>query len=105
MRDPAYQQAIVRSGVSFIQHDQTLFLLARGYAVSERIITDLGHDDVIVCLRCAADAFKGETLVVGILSADLDRPIRAFQNGVVETHGVLPDLRGIAVAGGSGRIL
>ena len=47
--------------------------------VSERIIADLGHDDVVVRLRCAADAFKGETLVVGILSADLNAPYEPFR--------------------------
>src|SRR5216684_5077706 len=73
--------------------------------ISERIITNLGHHDVVVRPRRAADAFKGKALVVGILRADLDRPIRTLEQGVVEADGVLPDFRGIAVAGGRRRIL
>jgi hypothetical protein len=35
-----------------------------GILASERIVTELGHDDVIVGLRRAADPFESEALVV-----------------------------------------
>src|SRR5882757_4910515 len=67
--------------------------------LSERIVTDLTHDDVIVGFWRAADALEGKALGVGILHPRLDGPVGALEKGVVEPDRVLPDLRGVAVAG------
>src|SRR6202165_5189615 len=71
---------------------------------SEWVVAHLGHHNVIVGLGCSADAFESEALVVGVLSADFDRPERSLENRVIKPDGVLSDLRGIAVAGGGRRV-
>jgi hypothetical protein len=66
---------------------------------SERIVTDLRHDDLVVGLRCATDTLEGEALIVGILHAGFERAVIALVDRIVEPGGDLPDLARIAVAG------
>src|SRR5262249_5833100 len=61
------------------------------FALLERIVAELGHDDAVVGLGRTADTFEGQALIEGILHAGFHRAVPPGIDRVVESGGDLPD--------------